>query len=74
VGKVRFLPKEEIFQYRIGRKKYLVISYQVGDYPDLVILWDDKKKSVVYYDYEHELLGDFNVSFIIFHSIYRLFF
>lgn len=63
VGKIRFLPLEEIFQYWIGRREFLTIAYQVADYPDLILLWDDRKKSVLYYDSEHQIMGDFKASF-----------
>lgn len=50
---------EGLFEYKIGRKKYLCISSQVEEYPTLFLLWDAKKSKVVYYDYEQDLFGEF---------------
>lgn len=71
-GIIKFLPLDEICEYRIGKQKQMVISHQIGEYTGLRLLWNRRKRSVTYYDDEHQLYGEFAVSFTGFiHNLHK---
>jgi len=55
---IEFFSLVDTIEMKIGRRKLLRISKEVGDYPDLMLLWNPKDQCVSYYDMEHENFGN----------------
>ncbi|MCL2377916.1 MAG: ankyrin repeat domain-containing protein [Defluviitaleaceae bacterium] len=55
---IDFLPLTDTLPMKIGRRKLLRISRQIGEYTGTHILWNHKTKMIAFYDEEHEELGD----------------
>lgn len=60
---IDFLDIDDIYPFRLGKRKLIVLSDSFGEYPDVRILWNTVKNTVAYYDIEMRDYGEFNVSF-----------
>ncbi len=60
---IDFLALDDVTLLRLGRRKCVLLSKEVENFSTLWIAWNTTRKTVAYYDYEHEWYGEFKVSF-----------
>lgn len=60
---IDFLALDDVVLLSLARRKCVLLSKEVENYPTLWIVWNTTRKTVAYYDYEHEWYGEFKVSF-----------
>lgn len=60
---IDFLALDDVALLSLGRRKCVLLSKEVENYSTLWIVWNTTRKTVAYYDYEHEWYGEFKVSF-----------
>ena len=55
---VEFLPLLDTVPFKVGRRKLLRLSKELGEYNDYQIVWDPKSKKISCYDTEHQELHE----------------
>ena len=55
---IEFLPLLDTVPFKVGRRKLLRLSKELGEYNDWQIVWDPKSKKIVCYDTEHQELRE----------------
>ena len=55
---IEFLPLIDTVQFKMGRRKLLRLSKELGEYNDYQIVWDPKSKKISCYDTEHQELRE----------------
>ena len=55
---IEFLPLLDTVQFKVGRRKLLRLSKELGEYNDWQIVWDPKSKKISCYDTEHQELHE----------------
>ena len=55
---VEFLPLLDTVPFKVGRRKLLRLSKELGEYNDWQIVWDPKTKEIACYDTEHQELHE----------------
>ena len=60
---IDFLALDDVTLLSLARRKCVLLSKEVENYPTLWIVWNTTRKTVAYYDYENEWYGEFKVSF-----------
>ena len=55
---VEFLPLLDTVPFKVGRRKLLRLSKELGEYNDWQIVWDPKSKKISCYDTEHQELHE----------------
>ena len=55
---IEFFSLIDTIPMKVGRQKLLRISKATGDYEDIYIVWNPKKKKIAFYDMEHKELKD----------------
>ena len=55
---VEFLPLLDTVPFKVGRRKLLRLSKELGEYNDWQIVWDPKSKKIGCYDIEHQELRE----------------
>lgn len=55
---IEFLPLLDTVPFKVGRRKLLCLSKEVGEYNDYQIVWDPKTKKISCYDIEHQELRE----------------
>lgn len=51
---IEFLPLLDTVPFKVGRRKLLRLSKELGEYNDYQIVWDPKTKKISCYDIEHQ--------------------
>ena len=47
----------------LARRKCVLLTKEVDNYSTIWLVWNTTRKTVAYFDYEHEWYGEFGVSF-----------
>ena len=55
---IEFLPLLDTVPFKVGRRKLLRLSKELGEYNDWQIVWDPKTKKIACYDTEHQELHE----------------
>ena len=55
---IEFLPLIDTIPFKLGRRKLLRLSKELGEYNDWQIVWDPKSKKISCYDIEHQELRE----------------
>ena len=55
---IEFLPLIDTVPFKVGRRKLLRLSKELGEYNDWQIVWDPKTKKIGCYDLEHQELRE----------------
>jgi len=55
---IEFLPLIDTVPFKMGRRKLLRLSKELGEYNDWQIVWDPKSKKIACYDIEHQELRE----------------
>ena len=55
---IEFLPLLDTVPFKVGRRKLLRLSKELGEYNDWQIVWDPKSKKIACYDTEHQELRE----------------
>ena len=55
---VEFLPLLDTVPFKVGRRKLLRLSKELGEYNDYQIVWDPRSKKIGCYDIEHQELRE----------------
>ena len=55
---IEFLPLLDTIPFKVGRRKLLRLSKELGEYNDWQIVWDTKSKKIACYDTEHQELRE----------------
>ena len=55
---IEFLPLIDTVPFKMGRRKLLRLSKELGEYNDWQIVWDPKSKKIGCYDIEHQELRE----------------
>ena len=55
---VEFLPLLDTVPFKMGRRKLLRLSKELGEYNDWQVVWDPKTKKIACYDIEHQELRE----------------
>ena len=55
---IEFLPLLDTVPFKVGRRKLLRLSKELGEYNDWQIVWDPKSKKISCYDIEHQELRE----------------
>lgn len=55
---IEFLPLLDTVPFKVGRRKLLRLSKELGEYNDWQIVWDPKSKKISCYDTEHQELRE----------------
>lgn len=63
IAYIDFLALDDVTLLRLARRKCVLLSKEVENFCTLWIVWNPARKTVAYYDYEHEWYGEFKVSF-----------
>ena len=58
VDKIKFVSLMRVEEIDIEKKSRWIISRQIGDYPDLLLLWNKQNTCIAYYDTEHKVYQD----------------
>ena len=56
---IEFFPLIDTVPFKVGRRKLLRLSKELGEYNDWQIVWDPKSKKIGCYDIEHQELHEF---------------
>lgn len=60
---IDFLPYEDVSLLRLARRKCVLLTKEVENYSTIWLVWNTTRKTMAYYDYEHEWYGEFKASF-----------
>ena len=55
---IEFLPLIDTVPFKMGRRKLLRLSKELGEYNDWQVVWDPKSKKIACYDIEHQELRE----------------
>ena len=55
---IKFFPLIDTIPFKVGRRKLLRLSKELGEYNDWQVVWDPKTKKIACYDIEHQELRE----------------
>ncbi len=63
IAYIDFLAKKDVASVRLARRNCVLLAMEVANYNTIWIVWNVTRKTVAYFDYEHEWYGEFRASF-----------
>jgi len=58
INEVEFFTLADTVEMKINEKMLLRLTKKMGDYPDLILVWNPGEECIAYYDMEHEWYGN----------------